>query len=168
MKVALYRSSEGSLVDKAINIWTGFRGYSHSEIVFEHHLFNTNNEKFLCCSSSPRENKLRFKEIDINSGNWTVIDIPEISTVEKEKEIYDFLKDMEGTPYDWKGIFFWFILKFVRKQDNKKWWCSEIVGYTLDKFARPMSYRISPNKLAKNLEAPKRPFTFKFSFTSKF
>ena len=165
MKVALYIASTGSLVDKAIDIWTGLHGYSHCEIVFEQVVLPNDKDEWLCCSSSPRDGKLRFNYIDIHSRHWLLVDIPEVDTIEKEKEVYDYLKKIEGAKYDWKGIILFFIFAFMKKQDDKKWWCSEIVAFILDKFAIPMKVRISPNKLARKLKAPNQPF--KFMFTMK-
>lgn len=166
MKLALYIADAGTLVDKAINIWTGLYGYSHSEIVFE--MIDVQADgKNLSCSASPRDGDVRFERINFQSGHWELIDLPSIDTVEKEQEVYDFLKPYVGAKYDWRGIFLWFILPF-KKQSNKKWWCSEICAMVLDKFVLPLDYRISPNRLAKKLKAPKQPFSFKISRTIKY
>lgn len=168
MKMAIYIASTGSLVDKAIDIWTGLHGYSHCEIVFDH-IESSDDDTWLCCSSSPRDGELRFNRIDIYSRHWHVVDIPEINTVEQEQTVYDQLKKMEGAKYDWKGIFLFFIFRFVKKQDDKKWWCSEICAYVLNQYVKSdLCYRISPNKLARFLKAPKQPFKFMFSFTKSY
>lgn len=167
MKIAMYIASTGSLVDKIIDAWTGWYGYSHSEIVFDHiaRLDNT----YLTCSSSPRDGKLRFNRIDMSSGHWYMVDIPEIYSEKQEYEIYNMLKKMEGAKYDWKGIFFYFIFSFVHKQDDNEWWCSEICAYIINRFINPnFKYRISPNKLAKKLKAPKQPYRFGFSWKKSY
>ncbi len=167
MKVALYIASSGSLIDKGIDIWTGLHGYSHCEIVFEHVMIPADG-KWLTCSASPRDGEVRFNKININSGHWHLVDIPEVDTMEKEAIVYNLLMTMVGDKYDWKGILLYFIFAFMKKQDNNKWWCSEIVGYILDRFGSPMKYRISPNKLAKKLNAPKQPFKFMFTFRKNY
>jgi len=165
MKIALYIADSGSLVDKLINAWTGFYGYSHSEIVFES-IDKKGETEYLCCSASPRAGKVRFTHIDLSSGHWHLVDyrMPEF----QEQNIYNDLKKLEGAKYDWKGIFLTFIFKWFNKQNDKKWWCSEICGYILDEYIVHMNYRISPNKLAKKLKAPKQPFSFKFSFRKSY
>ena len=168
MKIALYKAETGTLIDKLINIWTGFYGYSHSEIVFDK-IYGHPKDKYMCCSSSPRDGEIRFDGIDIYSRHWELIDIPEIETPQQEQEIYDFLKTLEGAKYDWKGIFLTFVFSFINKQDDKKWWCSEICGFVINKYVNEnFKYRISPNKLAKKLKATKQPFKIMFSMKKSF
>jgi len=164
MKVALYIADSGSIVDKLINVWTGLYGYSHTEIAFD--TIGKKENSYLCCSSSPRDGDVRFTNINLNSGHWHVInfDIPAY----QEKVIYDELRELTGAKYDWKGIFFTFIFSWVHKQDDKKWWCSELTAYILNLHVRNMNFRISPNKLAKRLDAPRQPFSFKLSFKKSY
>jgi hypothetical protein len=164
MKVILYIADTGSIVDKIINLWTGLYGYSHSEIVFDK--FKTKDGKYLCCSSSPIDRKVRFEYINIHTDHWYVVDID--VDYETEVRIYNEMKSLEGAKYDWKGILFTFIFRWFKKQDDKKWWCSEICAYILNKYCMPMRIRIHPNKLAKKLKAPNQPFTFSLGFTKRF
>jgi len=168
MKIAFYIASTGTLIDKLINVWTGFYGYSHCEIVFDH-IEISDDDKWWACSAAPRDGEVRFKKIDIHSSHWELIDIPTVNTKDDELKVYNFLKEYEGSKYDWQGILLYFIFAFMKKQDNKKWWCSEICAYTLREFIDPkLSYRISPNKFAKKLNAPKQPFKFMFSLSKSF
>lgn len=168
MKIAMYIASSGSLVDKAIDIWTGLHGYSHCEIVFDF-IEKSDDDTFLTYSSSPRDGELRFNRIDMSSGHWYLVDLPEIYSEKQELEIYNMLKKMEGAKYDWKGILLYFIFAFVHKQDDNKWWCSEICAYAINQFINPnFKYRISPNKLAKKLKAPKQPYRFGFSWKKSY
>jgi|GEM_PF-3571919 len=165
MKIAMYIASTGSLVDKVIDIGTGLFVYSHCEIVFEKHGPPAEDEKWLTCSASPRDNKVRFNEIDIYSKHWHVVDLPELD--DKEDEIYEFCKKYIGSKYDWRGIFFWFIFFWMKEQDNDKWWCSEFCAHVLNSFKADCKsrVRVSPNHLARKLKCPRQPF--KFMFTMK-
>jgi len=165
MKIILYKASTGTIIDKVINVWTGSYGYSHCEVTFDH--IYRSGQKQLCCSASPRSNKVRFTYINIQSKHWEIIDIPEINNAEKENEIFKYLKELEGQKYDWFGIFFYFVLPKIKKQSDKKWWCSEICASVLDKFVKSQKFRISPNKLAKNLNAPKLRRKIIIPFISK-
>ena len=168
MKVILYKSETGTMIDKVINLWTGLYGYSHCEIVFDK-LYTHNEEKYMCCSSSPRDGQVRFEQININSRHWEIIDVPEIDSIIKEKEVFDFMSKMKGAKYDWKGIFLTFIFQWIHKQDNDKWWCSEICGFILNKFVDgDLKYRISPNQLAKKLGAPRQPFKFTIGIRKRY
>jgi len=137
MKIAFYKANTGKLVDIIINMWTGCYGYSHCEIV---------------CSADSFINAVRFKNIDIYSNHWTVFDVPEVDTIEKEQEIYHLMKSLQGAKYDWFGIVFSFVFGFIHKQKDDQWWCSEICGYVLKETVLPnLKFRVSPNKLAKLL-----------------
>lgn len=144
MKVAFYRASKGTLLDKIINLWTGSYGYSHVELVFDE-LYEMNGSKSMCFSASPREGKTRFKYIDLNDGKWEVYTITDGYV--PEVEAFHRAKKIENKKYDYYGIFFWFVFSFVKKQKNNEWWCSEACPWCL-KWTR---FRLSPNKFAKLL-----------------
>ncbi len=157
MQIAFYKAKNGKLLDRVINVWTGCHGYSHTEIVFDK-IYPHNNGEYLCCSADGRTNSVRFKNIDVKSFHWVLIDIPEIDTIEKEQEVYQLMRSFKGAKYDWYGIFCSFVFAF-NKQDDKKWWCSELCAYVLNKYVdSSLKFRISPNKLAKELNCPKVPF----------
>lgn len=155
MKLAFYKASKGNFLDKAINVWTGCYGYSHCELVFD------GIEKNLCFSASQREGEVRFKFIDVDSDNWVLIDLP--FSHQQELDMYHATEEYVGKKYDFKGIFFWFILP-IHKQSDDKWWCSEIclrvLGYS--------NYRLSPNGFAKNFNAPRQPFNIMLSWKKSF
>jgi len=165
MKVAFYIAESGNFVDKIINLWTGFYGYSHCEIVFENFGPTEDYHKYLCCSAAPREGKVRFKEIDIYSKHWHVIDLDDDIN---ENTAFDYVNKMIGAKYDWKGILLYFIFMFIKKQDKNKWWCSEFVGNFLNEFYKPTKFRVSPNRLAKKLGLPRQPFKFMFLIKKNF
>lgn len=165
MKVALFIADSGTVLDKIINLWTGLYGYSHSEIVFDK--IKDGDDGTLCCSSSPMDRKVRFEDIKLTPKHWYLVDIP--VDYETEVKIYKEMEKLKGAKYDWKGIFLTFIFKWFKKQDDKKWWCSELCAFILNEhYDHNIPLRIHPNKLAKVLKAPKQPFSFMLKTTKRF
>lgn len=138
MKLAFYKANTGTLVDRLIDLWTGKKGFSHVEIVFDK-LFVTKPNKRLFFSSSPREGRVRLKELELDNQYWVFVDVDY-----DEVEIYKKCVKQLNKKYDWLGIIFWFVLP-LKKEDSNKWWCSEICAYMLGL----ENYRIHPNKLYK-------------------
>lgn len=157
MKVAFYKAAEGTPLDKIIDGATGLYGYSHCEFVFDQMEDGVRDGKYLCFSSSPREGYVRFKHIDINSGRWHVVDLPGVD-VKAEREVYESAHLLLGSKYDYYGIIFWYVFFWVKKQRDDQWWCSEVLAYLM---GWP-HFRVTPNRLAKSLGAPKIPFSAKF------
>lgn len=119
-KIIFYKAWNGTIIDKAISLWT-FGRYSHVEVVEfgpgSHHT---------SYSASSRDGGVRSKiGIDYNNGNWDVYDI-DIKDY-KLKELFDYTN---GKKYDWIGIFFYHFLPF-KLQANDKWYCSEWIAKLL-------------------------------------
>jgi hypothetical protein len=141
MKLAFYKADKGNWKDKLINVWTGRYGYSHVELLFDENI---------CFSASPREGRVRFKQIkDIyTSGKWNII---EISPLISEQEVIENCNKITGLPYDWIGIFFHqsIIFPSIRNkygiEDPDKYWCSEAIQSVLEQG----NIYISPNEMAK-------------------
>lgn len=157
MKLALYKAAEGTPLDKAIDIGSGLHGYSHNELVFDRMEDGIKDGYYLCFSSSPREGKVRFKHIDIHSGKWYIVDLDDIS-LEEEKEMFEKAKTQVGKKYDYYGIFFTYILFWVKRQKDDQWWCSEIAAWLL---GWP-NFRVTPNKLARHFGVPRGEFKLTF------
>jgi len=149
MKLAFYKSSKGTKIDKIIDIGTGMYGYSHIELVFS---------DGMSLSSSPREGEVRFKEISYDPNTWEYVDID--ITEEQERLLRYKSSDLVGKKYDYFGILFWYIIP-IKKQKNDKWWCSEICAYLLgwDEF------RVTPNKMARHYGLERQPFVIKASYS---
>jgi len=133
-KLAFY-VGRGSFVDWAIRKGTRSR-YSHVEMV------DTNG---VCWSSSEVDGGVRGKFIDLNSGNWEVIDIPwaKVGSI-------DFIKQRKGLKYDYLGILLSHVLPLAR-HGKHRWFCSEIIGAALG-FPKPQT--LSPDglhRIAKNI-----------------
>jgi hypothetical protein len=93
MKIAFYKGlhRDSSLLDKGICI-ASFSRYSHCEIVFS---------DGLCASSSWMDGGVRFKAINIGSGNWDVygLSIPDV----QEALARSLFNLHEGSGYDVRG-----------------------------------------------------------------
>lgn len=150
MKLAFYKSANGDTLDSLIDLWSGRYGYSHVELVFDRISTDTSKGN-LCFSSSPREGKCRFKNIHLTNKHWCVIDIS-CSKIEEE-QFYGKCFQFVNSKYDYYGIFFWYLFP-LKKENPKKWWCSEIVSYVLNH----KKYHVTPNYLAKFYDVPKSEF----------
>lgn len=151
MKIAFYKAHEGTFVDKIIDIRTGFYGYSHVELVFS---------DGMCFSASYRDGqKCRFKKIDLDE-KWEIVDLD--IDMEEERQIRIRAGHYVGAKYDFFGILFWYVIP-IRRQDKKKWWCSEIVS----KLLNYEKIQVSPNYMAKRFELP-RLINFKLKWTKNY
>jgi hypothetical protein len=144
MKLAFYRvdAPKKEKGDYLVNLATGRYGYSHTELVFSNGV---------CYSSSPREGCCRFKDIDIyDKSTWVTIDLnPDIYNQEFEANAWREAFRLNGSKYDWEGIFLNQAIPLgIDKQD--KWWCSEVCMYLLN--SHP--YKISPNEAAIRFGVP--------------
>lgn len=151
MKLLLYKSKCGNILDKVIDIGTGGYGYSHVELAFDRIDLN-HNRGYLCFSSSPRDKKTRFTYINNKTNHWEIIDLSKEYKLEQEREIYGKCFDLVGAKYDYYGILFWYVFSFIKKQKDNQWWCSEVVAYLLG-FS---DFRKHPNELAKIYGAKKQ------------
>lgn len=124
-KLIFYKAEYGDWTDKLIAWWTK-SPYSHVEIVLKENS---------CFSASPREDLVRIKNIDIESGHWDAvetnlkIDLTRIGNILNKK-------------YDWLGIFLSETIP-LDIHDRGKWYCSEGCSYVL----RLDETRVSPGEL---------------------
>lgn len=136
VKLALYRGPSGRvtsllkaqhrLVHWGICLRTWSR-HSHAELYIDG----------ICYSSSERENGVRSKIINLETGRWDVIDLP-YASADKCRAWFDA---HEGQKYDWMGIL-GFLLPV--KHDKDKWFCFEAVGAMLE---IPRAHRLNASKL---------------------
>lgn len=132
--MAFYIGEKGTILDRIIDIWSGWYGYSHCELVFS---------DGMSFSASPREGKVRFKRIDYDD-KWVIRDLP--FSYEMEDVIRGRCREYLGKSYDYIGVLLYYGL-FTDIYDKKKWWCSEICA----KLIGMDDYHITPNQLAKRL-----------------
>lgn len=115
MQICFYIAKYGTSLDKLISA-VSFSKYSHCELLFS---------DGLCASASIRDNSVRFKRINLNSGHWDIFDFKNITKTESEiRYVVELLKDEK---YDYLGaVASALYLDFGN--ENKKY-CSEICGY---------------------------------------
>lgn len=117
MKIAFYKASFGGFYDFMIILASRSR-YSHCEIVFS---------DGMCASSSPRDNGIRFKHIDMSNGKWDLIDLSPLNI--DEAKVRQWFIDHDHQKYDWIGaIGSAFNLKLL--SDDKKF-CSQACAWAL-------------------------------------
>lgn len=117
MKIAFYKAGFKRFFDFVIILASRSR-YSHCEIIFS---------DGLCASASPRDNGVRFKKIDLDSGHWDIVDLSRYHF--DEAEVRQWFIDHANQAYDWRGaIGSAFNLKLI--SDNKKF-CSQACAYAL-------------------------------------
>jgi uncharacterized protein YycO len=104
--------------------------YSHAELVIDGK----------CWSSSERDNGVRGKVINLDSGHWDVYPVA-WQFDDPDKALTWFL-DHDGAHYDWLGILR-FVLPFVKQKDNE-YFCSEAIAAAL---GVTDTYKLTPKDL---------------------
>ena len=136
MKLAMYKGPPDDTWHKigheATCLWT-FSEYSHCELVFDK--VNSKGHS-LCASSSSRDNGVRFKYIDLNSGKWDVYELD--VTPEQITYAYQWFIINQGKLYDHLGLV-WFVLPINQFNDPQKFVCSEALAAALQ-FNKPHKY----------------------------
>lgn len=77
----------------------------------------------MCYSSSSRDGGVRYKAINLNSGNWEKICID----TKFKQRVYTFFERTKDAKYDYLTAFLNQILKLNKDICNGKWYCSEWV-----------------------------------------
>jgi hypothetical protein len=136
MKIAFYKGSKGTIVDKLICLWT-LGIYSHVELV---------DDNDISYSSSSRDKGVRLKAIKFDVNKWDIYNIKLDVNVLREFEL-----ETRGKKYDWIGIFFYHLLPF-KMQNNDKWYCSEWVSRVLQLYGYKTELNVTPSRLYKDLK----------------
>ena len=127
MQLALYKG-HGDLFDTLIRLRTGSI-YSHCELVIDE----------CCYSSSPRDGGVRSKWIDLDSGNWDLVEIGDKCT----ELVLSFFELTQGAKYDWIGAVIGRGLG-VQIELRSRWFCSEWCAAAL---GFEQAWRFTPVKL---------------------
>lgn len=101
--------------------------FSHVELVLYK---NKEEDTYKCLSSSFRDKGVRLTDIDIHSGSWEILKLPESKniTLESAFDFYEYNKDRK---YDLLGLLC--TLSDHLKTNNKnKLFCSELIAEILD------------------------------------
>lgn len=108
VRLALYKG-KGTIGNALIRWWTR-SPYSHCELVVGAR----------CYSSSIRDGGVRAKVIDLDSGNWNVIDLPHVNPI----AITQLFAETKGAGYGWLDLFTQQVLH-TPFEDRSRWYCSE-------------------------------------------
>ena len=121
LQIAFYKGPASDLWHKVAHwgvcLFTASQ-YSHCELVVHG----------TCLSSSTRDGGVRAKQIDLNSGKWLVIDLPD-DDGEESAQAWAWFADHAGQAYDWAGIAR-FLLPFLPHKADQ-WFCSEACAAAL-------------------------------------
>ena len=100
------------LAAKSVQWWTKSE-FFHVEVIIDGIIVSSTPDTGLKISQGTR----------IQDNDWDILYYPTKSTT--NKIILDFVREEEGTKYDWFGIFF---AQFInrRREDPEKWFCSEL------------------------------------------
>ena len=118
IKLAFYKG-KGDWTDKLIRLWTHSK-YSHVELIING----------LWYSTSPRDLRVRAKQIEPKQGHWDFVEID--VSIKQKKEMVKFFKSQFGKKYDWLGIFLSQVIP-LNIQEPSRWFCSEICSCALKK-----------------------------------
>ena len=140
LHLALYRGTRAenpaALVFDRLICWRTKSRWSHAELVLDHHPSGPS----LCASSSIRDDGVRTKLINLNSGRWDVYPLPAgIDAAAAHR----WFEQKNGRPYDILGV-----LGFVLPLPihwGAAWYCSEAVAAAIGVQNRVW---ISPQRLA--------------------
>ncbi len=129
MRLAMYKGPPDDFWHKVghtgTRLWTWSK-YSHCELVFGG---PDRFGKSLCASASARDGGVRFKNIDLSSGRWDVLDLPGFDKAD-EAYAYDWFTAHRGLPYDHLALL-WFVLPINQFNRSKRFFCSEAVAAAL-------------------------------------
>jgi len=149
MQLAMYKGPPSDAVHQLSHwftcLWTRSR-YSHCELVF--HRSDIMNGKHLCASASARDGGVRFKYLDLDSGRWDLVELPNMdqaATMAAREWFY--IQSDARAPYDWFGLL-WFVLPIKKFNDPRRWFCSEAVAAAL---GLPKPHKFHPQKLLERL-----------------
>lgn len=124
VQLALYRGPGTTLAHRAAHLITvgvltvrelQWCPWSHSEVVIDGR----------CYSASVRDGGVRWKDIDVTTGRWDVLDRPGV----EPGEAYMRYRQREGLGYDWPGALAWG-LPFL-KQSPRRDYCFELCAHML-------------------------------------
>lgn len=127
MRLAFY-IGRGGWPDRVIR-WATRSPYSHVELV---------DDEGRCWSASHRDKGVRVKRINVDSGNWTLVDVPWLTDADLAK-----VAPHLGAGYDYPGIVMSQMVGLSRHHETR-WFCSELVAMVM---GYPNPHRYSPAML---------------------
>jgi hypothetical protein len=115
VQLALYKG-KGQIGNALIRWWTGSI-YSHCELVVDG----------WCYSSSIMDKGVRRKQIDLDSGNWELVDLPWAY----RSDVLSYFKATDSDTYGWLPLLGSQILNRNQAQEGSQFcsqWCAKALG----------------------------------------
>lgn len=122
--IAFYKGTKAAndharVFDRLVCWWPPSRGpFSHSEVVGDRR-GDRQGELWRCRSSSLRDGGVRAKWLNLASGRWVLVRLPQYDSAHG----LPLFARYQGAPYDVPGVL-GFVLRFI-KQLRAWWYCSE-------------------------------------------
>jgi hypothetical protein len=132
-KGTLQENPGAKLFDRLV-CWRTRGRFSHVELVAD--------GKALCFSSSLRDGGVRAKQINLHTGRWVLVELPDAGNVMLGSAMKWF-RVHAGAGYDWFSLLAFVVPLPLR--DSRRWYCSEAVGMATRLWTSRR--KISPNKL---------------------
>ena len=120
MNVTLAFKKKESILDSVLAWWTCC-DYTHVEIII--------GDKWI--SSGPTAGGVYINDLRRLTDKWIYVDVNVDGRV--KNTVLKFIKEQEGKEYDWMGIFLSQVFNTTRENQDK-WFCSEIVSEILKRF----------------------------------
>lgn len=139
MHLAFYKA-RGTVADRVIR-WFTRSDYSHVEILIGCDAIPSGPFSWVAFSSSGRDGGVRSTLIHFDEGAWDFIPAPWAD----ESRVQLAEASQSGLRYDWPGLFLSQVLN-LRRGASRRWFCSELVAWTL---GLPNPSTLSPGDLAK-------------------
>ena len=137
MKIAYYKYPAKAAWYKVLHhqlvCWWTHGRYSHVEVIFG----RNPNGTYMCASASARDSGVRFKDINLVSEKWDIVDIRA-----DQAQALAWFNGQAGKRYDYLA---WLGFLFREVTGSKdRWFCSEAVAAAIG-FSDP--WRFDPNTL---------------------
>lgn len=143
MQLAMYKGPAKSVGQKLLHwcvcLFT-WSPYSHVELVIDGR----------CFSASSRDGGVRGKEIDLGSGHWDVVDLPQRYQL-RQAQAKAWFAAHDGQNYDWLGVARLFILLWWLPVRHGHHFCSKAIAAAL---GVPRPEEFSPQMLLEYLTEP--------------
>lgn len=142
--LAFQKQPDNNIISKLlfyiIKWYTRFR-YTHVEIFFDDiYISSTYNNGVKVKELLPLSNKYDYFELEVDG--------------KKKRAVLNFIRSVENSQYDWKGIFLSQFIK-LKKHNKNKYFCSELCADIIKKFGHNLnqeSHTYSPKTLFLELE----------------
>lgn len=153
--VALYRHKAGNWLDWTINLLSGRKGYSHSELRFSDDMWfsSTSRDQFNDPKLGKTRNGCWLRKIPFHPENWLLIEWP--CTPERESIMRAKAESLvaEGALYDF-GAVLRFPFPHLAREHPSKYMCSEACVTVLqtdplcpESVRRWLPYTVAPNHM---------------------